>query len=81
MFNDLTGRHHTLVLLYFFISAVIYECLETILSIWPQPAMVEHAANCVAKFLSSKNINLRYLGKSSNKICESISQLVTNDYL
>ncbi len=48
--------------------AVIYECLETILSIWPQPAMVEHAANCVAKFLSSKNINLRYLGKGMSYI-------------
>ena len=44
-------------------SAVIYECMQTITSIYPHPALVDLAARCVGRFLSSHNINLHYIGQ------------------
>ncbi|XP_064642776.1 AP-4 complex subunit epsilon-1-like isoform X2 [Lineus longissimus] len=41
---------------------VIYECVKTIAAIHPSPALLELAVKCVTKFITAKNINLRYLG-------------------
>ena len=48
---------------YLLVSAVIYECMQTITSIYPHPALVDLAAKCVGRFLSATNINLRYIGE------------------
>ena len=42
--------------------AVVYECVSTITSISPLPELIEAAAECTSKMLSSQSSNLRYLG-------------------
>ncbi len=42
--------------------AVIHECLLTVARIEPHDALLQHVANCVSRFLSARNLNLRYLG-------------------
>jgi len=42
--------------------AVVYECITTITSLFPVPEMIEAAADHIAKFLTSPNSNIKYLG-------------------
>ncbi|KAK7252585.1 hypothetical protein RIF29_36636 [Crotalaria pallida] len=43
-------------------NAVLYECICCISSIYPNPKLLETAAEVVAKFLKSDSHNLKYLG-------------------
>ncbi|KJE92386.1 epsilon-adaptin [Capsaspora owczarzaki ATCC 30864] len=42
--------------------AVVYECMRTITSIYPNMPLIELAAKSAGRFLSAGNNNLRYLG-------------------
>ncbi|KAJ1380921.1 Clathrin/coatomer adaptor, adaptin-like, N-terminal [Sesbania bispinosa] len=43
-------------------NAVLYECVCCISSIYPDPKLLETAADVIAKFLKSDSHNLKYLG-------------------
>ncbi|XP_074654446.1 AP-4 complex subunit epsilon-1-like [Tubulanus polymorphus] len=45
--------------------AVIYECVKTIVTIKPDNILLDRANQCITKFLSARNINLKYLGVKS----------------
>lgn len=42
--------------------ALLYECVQTIATIYPNQALLESAALCVTKFLESTSNNLKYMG-------------------
>ncbi|KAK7309460.1 hypothetical protein RJT34_06209 [Clitoria ternatea] len=43
-------------------NAVLYECICCISSIYPNPKLLENAAEVIAKFLKSDSHNLKYMG-------------------
>eukprot|EP01006_Ploeotia_vitrea_P026210 TRINITY_DN59179_c0_g1_i2.p1 TRINITY_DN59179_c0_g1~~TRINITY_DN59179_c0_g1_i2.p1 ORF type:complete len:1115 (+),score=213.75 TRINITY_DN59179_c0_g1_i2:86-3430(+) len=45
--------------------AVIYECVKSITSIYPNQECLEAAADAISKFITSSNPNLKYLGITS----------------
>ena len=42
--------------------AIVYECVKCITKIYPHPPLLEMAATQIARFISSDNHNLKYLG-------------------
>lgn len=42
--------------------AIVYQCLKTITQIYPNPVLIENAAHCISRFISSDNHNLKYTG-------------------
>ena len=42
--------------------AIIYQCLKTITKIYPNPGLIENAAQLVSRFLTAENNNLKYTG-------------------
>lgn len=42
--------------------AIVYECVRTVTSIYPDPSLIEDAANSISRFITSDNHNLKYLG-------------------
>ncbi|KAK2188547.1 hypothetical protein NP493_129g04034 [Ridgeia piscesae] len=60
--------------------AVIYECMQTITSIYPHPALVDIAAKCVGRFLSAHNINLRYIGLKALTSLVQVNPLYAADH-
>jgi hypothetical protein len=44
-------------------SAILFECVHTVYSIYPKSELLEKAAKCIGKFVLSSKINLKYLGK------------------
>ena len=42
--------------------AIIYQCLKTICTIYPNPNLIELASNKISRFLSSDSPNLRCIG-------------------
>ncbi|XP_040826169.1 AP-4 complex subunit epsilon-1 isoform X2 [Ochotona curzoniae] len=42
--------------------AILFECVQTVYSIYPKTELLEKAAKCIGKFVLSPKINLKYLG-------------------
>jgi AP-4 complex subunit epsilon-1 len=42
--------------------AIVYQCLKTITKIYPNPSLIENAAQLVSRFLTADNNNLKYTG-------------------
>ena len=42
--------------------AIVYQCMKTITTIYPNPPLIESAAGLVSKFLTTDNNNLKYTG-------------------
>lgn len=42
--------------------ALLYQCVYTIATIYPNQGLLENAALCVSKFLESTSNNLKYMG-------------------
>ena len=42
--------------------AIVYECVRTVTSIYPDPSLIEDAASSISRFITSDNHNLKYLG-------------------
>lgn len=58
----------TIIFIFFFIdlpAAILFECVQTIYTIYPKSDLLEKAAKCIGKFVLSPKINLKYLGKFS----------------
>lgn len=50
---------------FFFLSpsAILYECVKCIYTVYPKSELLEKAAKCIGNFILSPKINLKYLGK------------------
>ncbi len=42
--------------------AIVYECVRTVTSIYPDPSLIEDASSSISRFITSDNHNLKYLG-------------------
>ncbi|KAM8973554.1 AP-4 complex subunit epsilon-1 [Pelodytes ibericus] len=42
--------------------AILFECVQTIYTIYPKSDLFEKAAKCIGKFVLSPKVNLKYLG-------------------
>ncbi|XP_061451099.1 AP-4 complex subunit epsilon-1 isoform X2 [Rhineura floridana] len=42
--------------------AILFECVQTIYTVYPKSDLLEKAAKCIGKFVLSPKINLKYLG-------------------
>ncbi|XP_006001978.1 AP-4 complex subunit epsilon-1 [Latimeria chalumnae] len=42
--------------------AILFECVQTVYTIYPKVDLLEKAAKCIGKFVLSPKINLKYLG-------------------
>jgi AP-4 complex subunit epsilon-1 len=42
--------------------AIVYECIQTIVSLYPNPRLLDAAAEAIARFMQSRSHNLKYLG-------------------
>ena len=42
--------------------ALVYQCLKTILMIYPHQPLYELASQTISRFLSSESHNLKYIG-------------------
>jgi len=42
--------------------AVVYECIRTIVTIYPNPTLLDAAGDAISRFMQSRSHNLKYLG-------------------
>jgi len=42
--------------------AIVYECIRTIVTIYPNPTLLDAAGDAISRFIQSRSHNLKYLG-------------------
>ena len=57
-------------------AAVIYEALMTVVSIYPDDALLLVASKCIGHFLSSKSANLQYIGNCFTVVTATNSNML-----
>lgn len=59
--------------------AVSYQCVKTICNIYPNPSLIQEAANSLNRFLQSHNSNVKYMGiKALGYIYKQQPELLEN---
>ena len=61
--------------------AVMYECVRTVTSIYPNVALLDAAATSISRFITSDNHNLKYLGIKSLAAIVQINSKYARAYL
>lgn len=54
------------------------QCVRTSTTIYPDTALIEEAARCISRFISSDNHNLKYLGINSLASIVQVSSRTPN---
>jgi len=53
--------------------AIVYQCLKTIITIYPYKSLIELAATTISRFLNTDNKNLKYVGITGLAIIVSVN--------
>lgn len=53
--------------------AIVYQCLKTIITIYPYKNLIELAATTISRFLSTDNKNLKYVGITGLSLIVSVN--------
>ncbi len=53
--------------------AIVYQCLKTIITIYPYKSLIELAATTISRFLNTDNKNLKYVGITGLSLIVSVN--------